>query len=203
MPNALLDPYANITDYHAAVIKSDASHDLDIDADLNAVSRYIDSKVGRFFGQVTVPEARTYEGSGIRRLWTDDIVSLTKVAIDENLNGQFDTVLAPTDYQLIPLNAPMGPESNPYTGLQLVWWGSRFIFPPISQVRVTGIFGWPAVPVPVKRGCIQLTAILRLETPRARREMMAADMILQTSPQAQFIIQDLIDQYARAGALVL
>ena len=197
MPNSLTDPYASVTDYHAAITKSDTSHDTDILADLNAISRYIDGQTGRFFGKDTADKDRIYPGPSRRRLWTDDFVSVTTVKIDEGVDGTFATTLAATDYQLWPLNAALGPEVNPYTGIQMVYWGSRFIFPSSAQVKVTGVFGWPAVPDPIKRACIQLTAILRLESPRANREMMAMNLVLGTSPAAQSIVDNLINSYSR------
>ena len=194
---ALADPYATVAEYKAVTKKTSSTDDTEIANDLLACSRYIDNRVGRFFVQDETPQSRIYQGSGRRRLWTDDFVSLTAVAIDENLDGTFSTILASTDYQTLPLNSALGPEYSAYTGIQLVWWGSRFIFPSISQVKITGTWGWAAVPYPISTACVQLAAILRLESPRATGEIQNASQVLKASSDAEDIIEGLVADYRR------
>jgi hypothetical protein len=62
-------------------------------------------------------------------------------------------------------------------------------------VRVTGQWGWPAVPEAVKRACIHLTAILRLETPRSQRTVSEIGSIVEMSAQGAGIVNDLIKHY--------
>ncbi len=115
-------------------------------------------------------------------------------------DGSFadDTALVSTDYELHPINAPRGPEVWPYTSIVLTDWGTKLSFGKGQRVEVVGKFGWPAVPEAVKHATAELTAILRLESPRATNQIapMAEVMgVLSTSRPAQDIVQRLIEQY--------
>ncbi len=137
-------------------------------------------------------------------LYVDDLVSVSSIKIDEDMDGSFDdeSALAVTDYELLPRNAALGAEPRPYTAIELTPWGTKYAFQPGARVEVTGIHGWPAVPEPVKRACIHLTAILRLETPRAQATVSELGQVVQSSPQARGIIRDLLTGYARLARLV-
>ena len=61
-----------------------------------------------------------------------------------------------------------------------------------------GKFGWPSVPSAIERACVQLTGILRLETPRATRSVnIGTETTLETSRQAQEIVSALMNVYAK------
>ena len=107
----------------------------------------------------------------------------------------FATTLATTDYELLPLNANRGPEPRPYTRIGMTSWGKYSSFSAGERVEVTAQFGWPAVPEAIQRACIHLTAILRLETPRATRRIAELGDVIETSQDAQFIVKQLVDQY--------
>lgn len=133
----------------------------------------------------------------MRVLHIDDLVSVTSIEIDESRNGSFVTALDTGDYELLPRNATKGPEPRPYTSIELTRGGSQWAWPSGANVRITGVWGWPSVPEAIIRGCVELTRILRLESPRAT-QMFNADMgqMVGTNAMARSLIDDLIAYYA-------
>jgi hypothetical protein len=113
-------------------------------------SSLIEEKCGgrRFYRspQVSGTEIRTYDSSDLYRNGTtlvEDIVSLTTVELAWLTGGSF-TALAGTDWFLYPARPDPG---WPYTELRLSDVGSRYTFPAGYRViRLTGVFGWPAIP---------------------------------------------------------
>ncbi|MBT9176897.1 MAG: hypothetical protein DDT20_01222 [Firmicutes bacterium] len=189
--------YATAAAYRAAIGKTDPADDAEILIDLTAVSRHLDAKLGRFFTRDAAPVNRVYIPAGAGpELWTDDLSAApTGVAIDTTRNGTFATALLPRDYELLPLNALREPEPRPHNCIRLVPWGGRTIFPAGVRVRVTAQFGWPAVPPAVQQATVHITALLRLETPRATRRIPELGEAIEASPDAQRIIRQLTDQY--------
>ncbi len=213
---AITDPYATEPEYRLAVGKDSTDEGTEITTDLTAVSRYMERKTNTFWTKDAAAVARIFipkstgvptrpdwaesenpwkYGGLVRTLYFDaPLVSVTTIKIDEDRDGLFtdETALASTDYELTPRNAALGPEPAPYTGMELTEYGTKVAFTPGARVQVTGIWGWPSVPARVKRACIHLTAILRLETPRATRTTSEIGEILETNPRAMDIISDLI-----------
>lgn len=220
------DAYADAASYRAAMSKTDSADDGDILLDLEAVSRYIDRQMGRMpsglprhFTRDAAVTTRVFEPTvygrvdpeaenpwlytkGTRDLWVDDIaVSAGLVLkVDEDRDGSFadETALAATDYQLWPLNADKGAEKQPWTRIRLPEWSTRSGWQRGAQVEVTAVFGFPAIPSAISRATIQLTAILRLESPRATgRIPEGIDDEVEMSDPAKRIVAGLIRSYAR------
>ncbi|MGD9889693.1 MAG: hypothetical protein AB7R89_25780 [Dehalococcoidia bacterium] len=213
------EPYAVAVDYRAAVTKSDAAEDAEILADLTAVSRFLDRRLGRFFTKDAADVARVFPtphprnaprpgwaeaenpwlAAGVARtLFIDDIVSATSIIVDEDRDGAFDDAsLGVLDYELLPRNAALGPEPKPYTAIELTDYGSVYAWTPNTRVQITGVWGWPSVPPAIKAATIQLTAILRLESPRATQRVNELDQVIGTSRQAQLIVNDLVRHYRK------
>ena len=189
--------YATPAQYRAVTGKTDAGQDTDILTDLTAVSRYIDGKLRRFFNKDAAAVSRVYiPAESTLAIWVDDLaMEPTAVKLDTGGDGLFATTLATTDYELLPLNANRGPEPRPYTRIGMTSWGKYSSFSAGERVEVTAQFGWPAVPEAIQRATIHLTAILRLESPRATRRIAELGDVMETSQDAQFIVKQLIDQY--------
>ena len=183
--------YATAAEYRSVIGKSDEAQDTDINQDLQAISRHIDGKLGRFFGKDEENTARIYTiAEASPYIWIDDLSeSPESIQVDTNGDGTFETTVEPGDYNLLPLNADKGPEARPWTRVELSFPGQR--------VEITGKWGWPAVPAAIKRATIHLTAILRLETPRATRRIAELGESIEASPDAQSIIRQLTDAYKR------
>jgi hypothetical protein len=217
---AVIDAYATVENYRAVISKSDAGEDAEILTDLTAISRYLDKKLSRFFTKDVAAVTRTYTpgpagvarpgwaeaenpyaAGGLQRvLYIDDLVVLTSIKIDEDHDGSFadETALVASDYQLQPLNAAVGSEPRPYTGIELTEWGTKNAFTPGTQVEVSATWGWPAVPQAIERATIHFAAILRLESPRATRRIAEGfEGAIETSRNAQDIISELEKHYKR------
>ena len=183
---ALDSPYATYAEYIADVgSTNDTGTNTAIESDLKAVSRWIDRKLDRFFNIDAAPVARVYvvpiqrsnppygwaesenpfRWGFSRALDVDDIATTNGLAIkiDVARDGSFtdDTALASTDYELFPINAPLGPEPRPYTRIVIPEWSQQGGFGAGARVQVTAYFGWPTVPPAIKRATIDITRTLR------------------------------------------
>ena len=199
MVAAVSDALATPAQYRAVIGKTDTGQDADILTDLKAVSRYLEGKLGRFFNKDASDATRVYVVPRTSTdLWVDDLSAApTTIKIDEDGDGSFtdEVYLDSADFELLPLNAALGPEARPYTRIRLTEWGDYSQFVKDQRVQVIGKFGWPAVPEAVQRATIHLTAILRLETPRATRRISELDGTIEASPDAMGIVRQLTDDY--------
>lgn len=140
---------------HLSVTSSD--WDVKLGETLDAVKAWIDAYCCRSFDQTT--EERLFDTEN-RRVLTlgvrNDLVSVDTLATDTNGDGTHDTTWATSDYQLLPIN-PTGPEQRPYSEVRAVgsnlfpsptWTGRR------GLVSVTGTWGWPEVPEPVREATL-------------------------------------------------
>jgi len=194
---AVTDALATAAEYRAAIPKTDTGADAQILADLTATSRYLERRLNRFFTRDLAAVARVYEGEGLRSIYVDDVVSVTALKVDEDSDGSYELTIAATDYEMLPRNAAYGAEPSPYNEVSLLPWGARSYFPLGARVELTAVYGWPAIPLAVKRACIELTAILRLETPRASATVSEFGQVVQSSAQARGIVDNLMRHYRR------
>lgn len=198
---AITDAYCTAGAYRSAIGKIDGGDDQDILTDLTAISRYMEKRLDRFFNKDAAAVKRYYMGSGYDVLYVDDLVSVTTIKIDTDRDGSFadETALATTDYELLPRNVDVGSEPGPYRSIGLTDYGTQSLWTAGTRVEIDGVWGWPAVPEAIKRACIHLTAILRLETPRAQATVSEIGQLVQMSPKAMGIIEDLHRHYGRLG----
>ena len=200
---AVSDAYASAATYRSVIDKSDTGEDAEILTDLKAISRYIDRKVGRFFTTDASAVARVYQATEYsnqpKTLFIDDLVAVTSIKVDTDDDGSFsdEDAWATTDYELLPRNAADGPEARPYTEIHIPSWSSKNLWGR-HLVEVNATFGWPAVPSSIERATIHLAGILRLETPRATRQVnIGMETVVETSRQAQDIIAELVQAYGK------
>lgn len=192
--------YATVAEYRAGVGKDSDDDDTQIQVALNAVSRYIDWKLVRplGFNKDATNTARVYEMERGTKLDIDDHVSVASVEIGDRYTGVYDSALSASAYTLLPRNAASAPEPFPYRAIEFL----TTIPGPGQLVRVTGIGGWNAVPPAIKSACIELTGILRLESPRARNRITEMNQVLATSRAAQDILSGLLVQYRLKRTLI-
>ena len=199
---AIGDAYATPAEYKDQKEKTSPDDDLAIARELLAVSRMIDRSLGRpaGFNKDAAPVARVFvpqKNSPVLRV--DDLASIPvstgEIAIDTDSAGTYVTELVTADYELLPLNAATGPEARPYRQIGLLSWRDRTQWAAGQRVRVTAIWGWPAVPSAIVAATIELTGILRMESPRATNRVNEIGQVLSTSRSAQNILGDLLDTY--------
>jgi hypothetical protein len=210
---AITDAYATVAEYRDRVKKQ--GHDEDeatILLQLTAVSHYIERALaGRFFTVDASDATRVYRVGdrggvppGGRKVLTVDDLSAdpTSIKIDKDNDGLFtdETALASTDYILIPRNAPLGPEAEPYQAIELTPWGDQATWLEGVWVEVVGKFGWPAVPEAIKQGTIDITGILRRDTDLATNRIVD-DLVgaIEASPQSRALVKGLSKSYFRWG----
>jgi hypothetical protein len=201
---AITDAYATAAEYRTRYSITQTSGQLAeaaILADLTAISRHIDSKVGRFFTKDASAVARKYRrderNPNAEILHVDDLVSVTSIKIDEDNDGSFadESALAVADFELQPVNAALGAEVKPFTMIRATPWGAQGSWPTGIWIEVTAVFGWPAVPAAIKSATLDIAAILRIESPRATRRIPEMGDAIESSREAQDILQAIVATY--------
>jgi hypothetical protein len=144
----------------------DDEDDVTVIRAVRAASRWIEGHCGgRHFYQMT--DVRTYPPYSLTELPVDDIVSVTRLAVDQDGDGVFEEVWAEgADFQLAvgprDFNRLSTGEPRPYTLIRVIGGGSGGGFPNVwpfsrlDRIQVSGVFGWPAVPDTVADAALQV-----------------------------------------------
>jgi len=113
----------------------------------------IDGHLGRYFYQSDAATVRYYTATRRDQLLIDDCVSISAVATDDDGDRTYENTWASTDYDLRPDNAAA--DNEPYTTLAVTPDGD-YSFPVgvAKGVKLTGTWGWPAVPDAITRAAI-------------------------------------------------
>jgi hypothetical protein len=159
--------YATLAQVKAALRITDSVDDTLIEMARESASDLIDGYTGRTFttsGTVT----RVFAPADDYVLQTDDIAG-TAVAITSSTgaDGVFDVTWKTTDYQLEPLNGVSNGQAVPFTRIRAI---QDYLWPTAggeATVRVTGVFGFPSVPIVVTQATVlQASRIFtRLQSP--------------------------------------
>jgi hypothetical protein len=156
--------YATLAELRSRVGITDATNtteDTKLTEALAAASRGIETMAGRQFNLATSATARLFYPTGYCETKVYDIASVTNLAIKTDLDndGTFENTWASTDYQLEPLDGVVDGQAG------WPWWTIRAVgslrFPCVSTdqrapLQVTAIWGWTAVPAPVKEATLIL-----------------------------------------------
>ena len=159
--------YGTLAQVKAALRITDSVDDTLIEMARESASDLIDGYTGRTFttsGTVT----RVFAPADDYVLQTDDIAG-TAVAITSSTgaDGVFDVTWKTTDYQLEPLNGVSNGQAVPFTRIRAI---QDYLWPTAggeATVRVTGVFGFPSVPIVVTQATVlQASRIFtRLQSP--------------------------------------
>lgn len=152
---AITNGYATLAQVKAAMRIADNVDDALIETAIESASRQIDGHCQRRFYQTTTTRVYTPNDSYITEI--DDLVSLTTLKTQSDIDGTYDTTWAASDYQLEPLNRIAGGLDVSYTQIRAV---GDYLFPTFggeATVEVTGVFGWASVPSEIKQACIILS----------------------------------------------
>ncbi len=185
--------------------------DDDIDMACATVSRAIDLASGtmRRFYQAT--ETRYYTPESFYRGWgwyglgsrselrmeIDDCVSVSSLTVDTAGSGSYATTwVEGTDFFLDPPNAALNGE--PFTEILVRSFGGRY-FPSVQRaVKITGVFGWPAVPPQVSQYAKIFASQLVLRSRQAPfgilmqgMEVGATARLMRVDPDYQRLLGDL------------
>ena len=159
--------YATLAEVKAALRIADSIDDSLLETAIESASRLVDGYCQRsFYSAGTATRVFATENGLLCEI--DDLQSLTTLQTSTTLNGTFDATWTAADYQLEPLNGTAdGLTGWPFTRIRAV---GNLAFPywvGEAGVRVTGVWGWAAVPNAVKQATIiQASRIFkRLDSP--------------------------------------
>jgi hypothetical protein len=164
---AITNGYATLSQIKAALRIVDTIDDSLLEMAIESASRLIDGHTGRtFYSAGTASRVFAADDDFVCQI--DDLQNDTIVLeTAENADNTFDTTWSTTDYQLEPLNKTLDGQSWVFTRIRAT---GDYLFPIYggeALVRVTGVWGWPAVPSPVTQATIiQASRIFkRLDSP--------------------------------------
>jgi len=151
---AITNGYTTLASVKAALRITDSVDDALIESSINSASRLIDGYCGRAFYNAGTA-SRYFAPTNELFCEVDDLASTAiTVATDPMVDGTFDLTWAASDYQLEPLNGVLDGQSWAYTKIRAAM---NYLFPvtnDLALVKVTGVWGWPAVPAAVETACI-------------------------------------------------
>jgi hypothetical protein len=160
----MAEDYITLAELASSLSLTETFADDDLEAAITAASREVDRRTQRFFWSEV--GTRYYTPSSAGLLWVDDLASFGSVSIDVARDNTFtESWTLNTDFVLEPLNASA--EGRPYTTIRVIERSGRYF--PVGEertVRVTGTFGWAAVPATIK----QATSILASRLVKRVRE---------------------------------
>jgi hypothetical protein len=164
---AITNGYCTLAEVKAALRITDSIDDTLLETAVESASRLVDGFAGRnFYSAGSAVRYFTPEDRIVCEI--DDLISLTSLEVSEDLDAVFDQTWTASDYQLEPLNGKVdGLTGWPSTRIRAV--GDYVFGTNIGEasVKVTGTWGWSAVPVAVKQATvIQASRIFkRLDSP--------------------------------------
>lgn len=155
---AITNGYATLAEVKAALRITDTVDDSLLEIAVESASRAIDTYTGRYFYNAGTA-ARVFVADSNYYTVIDDAITITEVATADDLDGNFNDVWTSAEYQKEPLNNVSGGITGwPTTALRAI---DDKVFPTNGQeacVRVTGTWGWSAVPTAIKKATIYQAA---------------------------------------------
>ena len=162
---AVTNGYASLLQIKSAIGISDGIDDPMLEMAIESASRQIDSYTERYF----------YNAGTATKIFapldnwvcpTEDFITLTQVQTSED-GESFDTTWGTEDWQAEPLNGRAGGLVTSYTQIRAV---ENYLFPyrqGEATVRLTGTWGWSAVPIAITQATVILASRIfkRLDSP--------------------------------------
>jgi len=172
----------------------------DLDDVITTVSRMIDRYCRRHFFQVT--EARTFTPDDYMILDLgafNDLTTLTSIEIDEEGDGTYGKTLTAGEYQTLPVNRSV-PETSPVRQVRAL---GDFLWPVplidqdrLNRVKITGVWGWSAVPAAIERAClIQIARVARRQESPLGVAGFGEFGVVRVSSQPDPDVRTLLDPY--------
>ena len=164
---AVTNGYCTLAELKAALKITDNLDDTLLETSINSGSRMIDQYCNRFFYSGSAGEVRYFTPNDSITCWIDDCQTITEVKTASVDPTVFDTTWASSDYQVNPRNGLANGGYSPITYITAI---DNYLFPTYGEqalVKVTGTFGWSAVPDAIKFATIIQASRLfkRLESP--------------------------------------
>lgn len=162
---AISNGYATLNEVKAALRITDSVDDALLEMAVESASRLIDGYTLRTFSNAGTA-TRNFAADDSYNCYIDDLISLTTLETADEKGGPYETWTA-NDYQLNPVNGRIDGVATPYTSILAIDRKSFEKDGNEALVRVTGTWGWSAIPMPVRQATIiQASRIYkRLDSP--------------------------------------
>jgi hypothetical protein len=193
---AIVNGYCSLAEVKASARITDNVDDALLELAVESASRLVDSYTQRnFYNAGTATRLFIPQDSYVTEI--DDLITLSTLQTSDGDN--FGTTWAAKDYQLEPLNGVVdGLTGHPTTRIRAV---DDFLFYMLegeATVRITGVWGWSAVPTAVKQATVIQAARIfkRNDSPLGIAgfgEMGAVRVGVQLDPD----VKHLIDVYRK------
>jgi hypothetical protein len=162
---SITNGYATLAEVKASLRITDAIDDSLLETAIESASRMIDGFTARTFSNAGTA-TRNFAATDEINLIIDDAISVTEVASTDEVGGTY-TIWDVTDYQLEPINSRSDGLYMPFTGIRAV---NDYLWPIVDYqalVRITGTWGFPAIPTAIKQATIIQSSRLykRLDSP--------------------------------------
>ena len=163
---AITHGYSTLAQVKAALRITDSVDDSLLEMAIESASRAIDQYTARNFYNAGTA-VRYYAPSDSLNVEIDDMISLVSLQTMSDDEQVYDTTWASDDYQLEPLNGIVDGISQPYNHIRAVGDYTYLTLAGEATVKVTGVWGWSAVPIQVTQATvIQASRIFkRLDSP--------------------------------------
>lgn len=211
---AILDSYATITQYRAAIGDKASAADATITAELLVMSRQLERALQvapGYFNASATGQVRVFDGSGRAILQLRDKAGLgycltaivaDSLKIDSDLDGSYDDYLFDlSDAWVRGLPENAAAHSEPFTAIELrpLSAATLTIFPKLSGcVEITGTWGWAAVPQIIQDLVIHRTHDLRQGLSAGAVGAVAAfDVPAQMQPRTLWLFREAERLYGR------
>ena len=193
---AIVNGYCSLAEIKASAGITDSVDDTMLELAVESASRFVDSYTQRYFYNAgTATRLFVPQDSYVTEI--DDSISISVLQTSDG--DTFGTTWAAKDYQLEPLNGNVdGLTGHPATRIRAV---DDFLFTVLdgeATVRITGVWGWSAVPIAVKQATVIQAARIfkRNDSPLGIAgfgEMGAVRVGVQLDPD----VKHLIDVYRK------
>jgi hypothetical protein len=162
---AITNGYATLAEVKAALRLTDTIDDTLLEMAIESASRLVDGYSGRYFYNAGTA-TKNFAAQDNYIVVTEDLQSVSSLQDTNEIGGSYTTWDA-DEYQLEPLNGKADGIAMPYTQIRAV--GGNFFNLNVGDalVRITGVWGWAAVPIAIKQATIiQASRIFkRLDSP--------------------------------------
>lgn len=188
--------YVELEQAKAAISLSGFNHaDGDLERALISASRAVDDICGRrFYPDTDATSIRYFTAFDQCSVTIDDLVTLTTLETDLTGDGVYETTWVSSDYQLEPINSVL--DGYPYTEIVRKTFGTKY-FPYCVRngVKVTGKFGWSAVPSQVESATLMLAGRYMKRVREAPFGVVGVDSMIRlarTDPDVMSLLSPLM-----------
>lgn len=153
----IINGYCTLAQVKASLRITDSVDDSLLNLAVEAASREIDQATERTFYNMGTA-TRDFVARDAYFTQIDDLITLAELKTDASGDGSFSVTWAAKDVQLEPLNGFVSGVTSPFTGLRS---RDSYLFPIEEEealVRVTGVWGWAAIPTAIRQATVILAS---------------------------------------------